>query len=182
MKMIGSMSLLLALGLLAACGTAENINGQTDSVNAAAEFSHEELLKDAESLSLSNGLPDSCDIKMSQLTYTKAAGAPVQFGFVFLQLSGGDRVRIIDAATGETVWGSKELARSNVSRSYQNGAVVSQTVSQNAMGNLSVTGNVSIPISALKAGEYYVRGYKNTYASNQEKDCGAGKKIVIRSR
>ncbi|NBX18683.1 MAG: hypothetical protein EBR09_15120 [Proteobacteria bacterium] len=181
MKMIGSVS-LLSLGLLAACGTAGNINDTTDSVNAAAEFSHEELLKDAESLSLSNGLPDACEIKMSQLTYTKAAGAPVQFGFVFLQLSGGDRIRIIDAATGEKVWGSSELQHSSGSNTYGNGTVVTQTVSRNVMGNLSATGNVTIPISALKVGEYFVRGYKNTYASDQEKDCGAGRKIVIRSR
>jgi hypothetical protein len=60
---------------------------------------------------------------------------------------------------------------------------VNHTVAVNAVGNMSASGSVSIPIALFRAGEYRVQAFTNTLLANasQRRVCGGGGKIVIRS-
>lgn len=190
MAKILKMSAVLAMGLFAACSYEDNPQQPsldsmvTENSNAESDV---EILSDEEALGL-KAASRPCTIDMPVLTYTKAMGGDVSFSYSFLEFSRGDRIRITKLSDNSLVWGSQALPEGNSSIAYApSGVQLQQTVVANATGGKSASGSATLPVANLAPGEYRVQGFINVIRDNrsgvvQLRDCGPGKKLIIRER
>jgi hypothetical protein len=153
MKSIALLAASLVVSTLVACGT----DNQMVNENLAQE--NQSNASDAATYSSDGELglsSDACKLSASQLTYTKAQGGSVSIGYSFFSLTKGDRVKLVDAASGAVAWDSGEL--------------------------LAASGALSISVSSLNVGSYKIQGFLNTYKTDSVADCAIGKSLVIRAR
>jgi hypothetical protein len=98
---------------------------------------------------------DGCVIGVVGPTvFSKAAPQPLVVKYAFNYLSSGDRIAL----------------RHPSLPNFQSGALPSKS------------GNLSIDITKLAAGEYKLVGMTNTHVTDRAKDCGLAKTIIIRNK
>lgn len=136
-----------------ACGTSDEVLNENLVASDDPTITDSSLSEDQTGLTYKQE-NDECKLSVNLATFSKAAPQPLIISYSFKYFTKGDRVVLRHQTNSALNWRSGELP--------------------------SGSGQLSIDIRSLAAGDYKLVGLLNTYVTDKARDCKVQREIVIR--